>query len=221
MVDRVLVPRSAFASVTTTVGAGRGVVAMDCDGLGLAIVLVRRGQLPILMRQVRECFDIELPCGPRRAAAGDLAFAGIAPDGWLVTRQQHAATLASDLKEALGACASVSDQSDGYAVLRVTGPSVRESLAKILAIDLHPRVFRHGDVAITAAAHIGVTVSRLNDGAEGWPLFEIAVFRSLARSFWHALGESAAQSGLVLASECSRANEAVPNFRLTERQSLK
>ncbi len=43
---------------------------------------------------------------------------------------------------------------------------------------------------------MGVTLWRLEDAADGWPVFEFAVFRSLAGSFWHALSHSAAEFGL-------------------------
>jgi sarcosine oxidase subunit gamma len=70
-------------------------------------------------------------------------------------------------------------------------------LAKILPIDLHPRAFAPGDVASTTASHIGATLWRLEDSAEGLPVFEIAVFRSLAGSFWDTLTRSAAEFGFV------------------------
>jgi sarcosine oxidase gamma subunit len=51
-------------------------------------------------------------------------------------------------------------------------------------------------VASTVASHIGITLWRLDDAADATPVFEVAVFRSLAGSFWHALAQSAAEFGL-------------------------
>jgi methylglutamate dehydrogenase subunit D len=73
---------------------------------------------------------------------------------------------------------------------------VRDALAKIIPLDVHPAAFRPGDVASTVASHMGVTLWRLEDAAHGSPVFEFAVFRSLAGSFWHALSLSAAEFGL-------------------------
>jgi sarcosine oxidase subunit gamma len=92
--------------------------------------------------------------------------------------------------------AAIADQSDGQAVLRVSGQKVREALCKLVPIDLHPRAFGVGDVAVTVAAHIGVTLWRLPDELNGHAAFEIAVYRSLAGSFWAALSASAAEFGL-------------------------
>ena len=96
--------------------------------------------------------------------------------------------------------ASVSDQSSGYAILRLSGPMVRDTLAKILPIDLHERAFEPDRVASTTASHVGATLWRLADAVDGSPVFEIAVFRSLVGSFWHNLASSAAEFGLVFTS---------------------
>lgn len=196
--DDALLPRVPFAKPAVESGAGRGVVALDRDGLGLATVCVRQGRNAALAARVRERFGTELPRGPRRAAAGALAFAGIGPQTWLAMREEGGNAFAESLKEAIGDLASVSDQSDGYAVLRLTGPKLRETLAKMIPIDLHPRAFQPGDVVSTTASHIGATLWRLDDAA-GSPVIEIAVFRSLAADFWHALSDSAAEFGLVVA----------------------
>jgi methylglutamate dehydrogenase subunit D len=83
-------------------------------------------------------------------------------------------------------------------VLRVSGHKVRDALCKLVPVDLHPRTFRIGDVAVTVAAHIGATLWRLEDEQNGNSVFEIAVYRSLADSFWSALSESAAEFGFKL-----------------------
>jgi len=158
---------------------------------------VRKGRLAALSQRVCERFGIDLPHGPRRVEGDGVTFAGIGPEAWLATSEQHGNVFAAYLKEALGDAVSVCDQGSGYAILRMTGPKLRETLAKILPIDLHPRAFAPGDVASSIASHVGATLWRLQDAADGSPVFEIAVFRSLAGSFWHDLTASAAEFGLV------------------------
>jgi sarcosine oxidase subunit gamma len=75
--------------------------------------------------------------------------------------------------------ASVSEQSAGYAVLRLRGPGAAELLQKGAFIDLDPRVFAVGDAAVTVIAHIGVVLWKVDDA----PTFDVAVFRSLLGSF--------------------------------------
>ena len=192
-----MIPRAPFAGLPVKPTEGSGVIVRDRDGLGLATVLVKTAMNQALAHRVRECFRIELPHGPRRATAGDIALIGTGPGAWLATHEHAGNALAASLKETIGDLACVSDQSDGYAVLGLSGPKVRDTLMKLVPIDVHPRAFKIGDVAATVAARIGATLWRLEDGADGSPVFEIAVFRSLATSFWIALTQSAAEFGLV------------------------
>lgn len=197
MPDPILTPRSAFAGLAPQ-AAGPGVRATDRDGLGLAVVLARKGQSAALAARVTERFGLDLPQGPRRAAHGDIAFIGTGPDAWLVTREAAGNALAPALEAELLGLASVIDQTDGYAVLRLTGPKLRATLAKGVTLDLDPRVFRVGDAAVTVVSHIGVTLWRLDDAPDGAPVFEATVFRSLARDFWHWLSDSSGEFGLTL-----------------------
>lgn len=195
MVD-VLLPRSAFAGIAATIGDGAGMVATDRDGIGLATVLARNGEATAIAERVRQRFGIALPAGPQRVAGNMVAFAGTGPDAWLATSERDDG-LAAALAAALGDLASIADQSGGYAVIRLSGPKARDALAKGVTIDLHPRAFAPGAVAVTAAAHVGITLWRLADDADG-ATFEIVVARSLAGSFWHWLSASAAEFGLIV-----------------------
>ena len=161
------------------------------DSLGMTKVLARRGQAPALARQFQSHFGISLPNTPRRVVAGELAVVGLGPNTWLATWEQAGNEFAQALKPLVAGLASVSDQSDAYVVLRVTGPGVREILAKLIPIDLHPRVFAVGQVAESIAAHMGVLLWRLEDQAtDGTPVFELAVPRSLSVSFCQALAHT-------------------------------
>jgi heterotetrameric sarcosine oxidase gamma subunit len=202
MTDETLTAHSAFAGLAFSSAPYRGVRVAARDELAIATVLVRKGRLATLTQRIRERFGIELPHGPRRAAAGALAFAGIGPHAWLASSEEHGHGFARLLEEAVGDAASVADQTSGYAILRMSGPKLRETLAKVLPLDLHPRSFAPGDVASTIASHVGATLWRLAD-ADDAPVFEIAVFRSLAGSFWHTLTDSAAEFGFVREREIS------------------
>jgi heterotetrameric sarcosine oxidase gamma subunit len=195
-----LTPLSSFTSFPATAPAGRGVVVTDRDGVGIAVVLVRQGKTAALVQRMREHFGIDLPLGPRCARRPNIAISGIRPGGWLATCDQAGNAFAAHLRETVADLACVSDQSDGYALLRLTGPMVRDALTKLFPIDLHSRAFQPGDVAATLAAHIAITVWRMADASDGCSVFEIAVPRSFAGSFAHALRDSAAEFGLCVGS---------------------
>jgi heterotetrameric sarcosine oxidase gamma subunit len=194
-------PFSGFAVPPSSASPGSsagGVTATDCDGRGLATVALKKAQSAALIERVRERYGIDLPLGSSRRESRGIAFAGLGPETWLATRDNGADDFFAALARDIGALASVTDQSAGYAVLRLAGPKLRDTLAKLLPLDLHPRAFKPGDVVSTLTFHMGATLWRLEDNPDGTPVFEIAVFRSLASSFWHALSESAAEFGLVV-----------------------
>jgi sarcosine oxidase subunit gamma len=176
-----------------------GVIVEDRDGVGLATVIARSGQEAILSKRLQKRFNTELRPGAHRTLLGPIAFLGTAPNGWLAMQNDAANALAPTLEAVVGDAASICDQTDGYALIRVYGMRVRDALAKLMPIDLHPAAFRVDQVAGTISAHMSVTLWRVEDTAAG-PTFEIAMFRSLAGSFAAALLESALEYGITLAT---------------------
>ncbi len=199
MSDLALKPLSAFRGHLAFTGmseaSGAGVTLEVRDDLAMAIVIARKGRLAALAENVCQTYGIDLPAGPKRVAAGSLAFIGTGPGQFLAVEQGgDALTFASRLAGALGDAASISDQSASRAVLRVSGPRVRGVLAKGLAIDLHPSVFRPGDAALSSIALIGAHLWQLDER----PTYEISVFRSLAGSFAEFIWSSAAEYGVTI-----------------------
>ena len=187
----------AFAGLPAAVGSGRGVIATERDGLGVARIAARKAQAAGVLEVFRAQFGLEPPNAPRRASRGDVAIAGIGPGAWLATRDGAGNAFAQSLRSLLGECASVSDQSDAYVILRLTGPKVRETLAKVIPIDIHPRSFQVSDVAQTVCGYVGVTLWRLEDTAQGDPTFEIWAGRSYAVNLHQAISHGAAEFGFV------------------------
>ncbi|MGH8137754.1 MAG: sarcosine oxidase subunit gamma [Steroidobacteraceae bacterium] len=189
---------SPFTSSPFASAPGRGVIAAERRGLAIASVIARTGRIADLEQSVRRGFGIELPRGPRHAGVGEVAFVGLGVGSWLAVSGGDAG-FAAALHQAVADCAAISDQSGGYALLRLTGPKIRNTLAKLLPIDLHPRVFHVAAAASTLTSHMPVRLWRLEDAPGGSAVFEMAVARSFAASFWQALVESAAEFGLAVA----------------------
>lgn len=169
-----------------------GVTATEVRRVGLALVTARKGQRASLAEAVRATFGAELPDTPRRAAGRDNAFIWSGPDQWLAHVEPAPAAGMETVLAPLAGMAALVDQSHGRTLLRITGPRVRDALAKGFPIDLHPRAFKPGDTAVTSVAHIGVQIWQMDDA----PAYEIAVARGFAVSFWHWLEASAAEYGL-------------------------
>jgi sarcosine oxidase subunit gamma len=174
---------------------GPGVLLSERADLALAAVMVRKGAGEALARHVRAAFGLDLPTTPRRAARGTLAFVWAGPGHWLaVTAGGDGSSFEKLLRHDLSNLASISDQSDGCAVVRIAGARVRDALAKGVPVDLNPRAFAAGDAAVTTVGHIGVHLWQLDEA----PTYEFAVFRSYAAAFWRWLIDSAAEFGVAV-----------------------
>ena len=169
-----------------------GVLLSERADLALAAVMMRRGAGEALTRRVRAGFGLDLPTTSRRAAHGSLAFVWAGPGHWLaVTEGGDGSSFEKLLRHDLSNLASISDQSDAWAVVRIAGVRARDALAKGVPVDLNPRVFTAGDAAVTTVGHIGVHLWQLDEA----PTYEFAVFRSYAAAFWRWLIDSAAEFG--------------------------
>ena len=201
MVDR-LAASSAFGLVHRLGhhGAVRPARIAVCErtDLALASVIARRGAERELAAKVGDTFSLALPATPHRSEAGGVAFVWAGPGHWLATAEGESGhRFESRLRTTLAGLASVSDQSDGRAVLHIAGPRARDTLAKGLPVDLDPSVMQPGGALVSAIAHIGVHLWQL----DAMPTYECAVSRSYAQSFWHWLEASAAEYGLTVAPE--------------------
>lgn len=191
-----LIPRSGLERIAVPGRFGApgevGVTLALRTDLALATTMARKGYADALAQRVRAAFGLDLPMEPRRVAAGPIAFAWAGPGHWLASAEgAKGPAFETRLRHELAGLASVSDQSDGRIVVRVSGPRICDTLAKGVMIDLHPRAFGPGDAAVTSVAHIGVHLWQV-DAA---PTYDFAVPRSLAAAFWHWLVESAAEFG--------------------------
>lgn len=158
-------------------------------GYAIATMFARKDMEKALATRVEQRFGVKLSEGPNRTIASGIFCLGIGPGKWLAMREGAGTEWAASLAEETAGLASITDQSDGLAVLRVSGPKARDVLAKGVPIDLHPKAFGPADVASTQVAYMGVTLWQVDNA----PTFEVALFRSLAGSFAHWLIESAAE----------------------------
>lgn len=78
-----------------------------------------------------------------------------------------------------GAFAALTDQSDGWACLSLTGAGAVDVLARLVPLDLRGMV--PGACARSSLGHMAVILIKVADG------FEMLVFRSMARTAWHEL----------------------------------
>lgn len=157
------------------------------------------GLLPVLLPQVRLT---ELPfvpvtsvapfAGKEKAVAAALKKQGL---GWPAPGQSFRAGDAACLwtgrgqafligaePAGLSGLAALTDQSDGWARMRLEGAAAEAVLARLVPLDLRPAAFAEGAVARSALGHMMLVL--LRDGPQA---FQLMVFRSMAGSAVHEL----------------------------------
>ncbi|CAN5217998.1 hypothetical protein BH10PSE15_BH10PSE15_03510 [soil metagenome] len=157
----------------------------DRTGLGIATIMARKGTT---REALAAALGTPLPEGTRALRPDGVALIGTGPGMWVAISEAGSADFATELATRLAGLASVSDQSGGYAVCRLSGAGARTVLQRGAAIDLHPSVFAAGAAATTVISHIGVIVWQIDDA----PTYDLALFRSYTASFRHWLDEAVA-----------------------------
>ena len=150
-----------------------------CDAVSLAQVLVRRGSAAAVSAALRARFGIALPAPGRLVAAGldQLLWSG--PDRFLAVGEADGAGMTQELPALLAGLGYAVAVSDSRVVLQVEGDGVVAALNRVLPVDLHPRAFTPGSVALTTAGHVAVQIWRPGEAA----LFRLACGSSYAASF--------------------------------------
>ena len=190
-----LVHHGGFAGRSRRVGTGAGLRAVERAGLAAASVIARRGKADEAASALGRMAGAVVVDGPKRTFGGGLTLLGTGPGAWLVLADRP--MLVAELMAGLAGVAAVVDQSDGQAILDLSGPNLAEVLETGARLDLHPSRFATDDVAVTAIAHIGVTLWMEEDRAT----VTLAAPRSYAASLLHWLDASARPFGLALETD--------------------
>jgi sarcosine oxidase subunit gamma len=195
-----LQPRSLFAGLLKpgrhgAQGGAAGVSLSERSGLALFVISAGAGKGSEVAAKVLAVTGLDLPDAPKRVSKDGFALIGTAPGQWLgVVEGKAALALLAKLAAGLKGVASIIDQSDGKAVLRISGARAREVLAKGCSLDLHPRVFKPGSAGTTPVSLIDCVIWQVDDT----PTYDLAVPTSFAESFWSWLTSSAAGYGYTV-----------------------
>lgn len=178
-----------------------GVSLTERTGFSLVQVLARRGRWDDVAAAAKTAFGVDAPATPLAVARGETMLIWSGPGQFLVLEPGgYGSGAAARLTETFAGSASLSDQSDGRALIRIAGPRARDLLAKICSVDLHPSVFPVGTAAATSIDHTGVNLWRSADDAAG-AVFDLLVFSTFAGSLWHTILDHAAEYGVEAARQ--------------------
>ena len=177
------------------------VTVQELERFALATVIARKGMTAAASMQAQAACGAALPQQPKVAQGNEFAFVWSGPAQWLALGPPQAQPIESVLGAALGAHASIFDQSGSRRLLELRGARVRDVLAKGMSVDLHPRAFRTGDVAVTTASHLAVHLWQVADD----PVYRLLVVHTYFDSLWRWLASSAAEYGCEVLAPASYA----------------
>lgn len=154
-----------------------GLSIIEWRDAALAILVLRRGAAGAASQMLAAQVGLALPAAGRFTAHDGLTVLWSGPDRFLAVQERSAgAGLAVALDRVLRDLAHVVEASSSRRVFSLAGGAAADALARLLPIDLHPRAFPAGSVALTMAGHIDVAVWRDEAG------FRLACASSFAAS---------------------------------------
>ena len=120
-----------------------------------------------------------LPEGPQEKTNNGAAVYWLGPNDWLlVSPAPDTGDISDALREAAaGATCALTDVSDAWSIIDISGEDARARLAEGCSVDLDDNEFPVGRYVLTRLQHLPVIIHRL-DGA---PRFRILVDRSVAQ----------------------------------------
>jgi methylglutamate dehydrogenase subunit D len=186
-----------------------GVSLAELRDFELAQVMVRRGKWTEAAAASQAHFGVTPPDEPRVAFAPGVVLVWSGPDQFLALSKAGENTL-DMLKRPFEGIASLSDQSSGRVLVRVSGAETRAMLAKLSSVDLDDGAFPIGAAAATSIDHTGVNLWRGPDADEGAPAFLAMILSSYADSITHALLDASAEYGVELLASSFNPESAVP-----------
>ena len=182
-------------------GAQAGVTLREVRDIVLVQVMARRGKAAETAKAAKKLFGVEAPGTPRAATGKTATLIWSGPDQFTVIapRSDETSQLAA-MTQAFAGSASLSDQSDGRCLIRVSGPRGRDAIAKFSSLDLHDTAFPVGTAANTSVDHTAVNFWREANGADGHPVYNMLVFTSFSDSLWHTIVDSSLEYGVEASS---------------------
>ncbi|MEQ8333258.1 sarcosine oxidase subunit gamma family protein [Nisaea sp.] len=141
---------------------------------------------------VKKALGVELPAKPGTVASSKTArVLWTGPNEWMVYSDDTG--LAAALTKAVSNLhAAVTDVTEHYTLIRLSGRHARDVMIKGCAIDLHPREFGPGQCA---QSHLG-RITVLFDQTDETPSYDILVRASFAEYLWMYLEDAGLEFGV-------------------------
>jgi heterotetrameric sarcosine oxidase gamma subunit len=141
-------------------------MGLRCSALSLGVVELaafRQQREEVWTQAVRSGWS--LPAMGRVQVQVNRLALSVRPDRWLLLTTHNAKEEdAASWEKRLGGSAAVIDHSSGLAAFGLSGPSMRDVLARGCRVDLDPSAFPAGSAAATIVAQVPVVLGAVSSG---------------------------------------------------------
>jgi len=165
-----------------------GVTISEVTGRAIVSVATPMGGDNALSKAVSSAFKTTLPLigSSTTSAVANSRLLGMQQGLFFLLFDHAGPGAVNAVAERLKGRALLTDQSDSWVMIEVSGANARAAFERICPIDLHPAAFPAGKVARTSMEHLSAIIIR-----EETDTFLVMSPRSSAKSFLHALETSA------------------------------
>ena len=165
-----------------------GITLAEVTGMSLVSIAPPLGGETGLETALKNAYGAAMPQtgSSTLSTDGGVRFIGLQPGQIFVLFPHEGDEAIRVVAEKLGDSGYYTDQSDSWAMLRISGPKCIEALERICMLDLSPETFPVDTATRTLMEHLGVILIR-----ESATSFLLMSARSSAKSFLHAVETSA------------------------------
>ena len=180
MADLILEPAPFFGGYAESFGATR---LEEATGFALVSLAAPRGGEDALAAAVKSAWGCDLPAHGQSTKGAGVTLLTTTADQYFAMLAGGEDLASRMVADTLGGAAYVTDQTDNWAALRLSGPLAAPALERICPLDL--AAIPPGGVARTVMEHLGVIMVR-----EAEDRFLLMTISSAAGSFLHAVETS-------------------------------
>jgi len=175
----------------------KGAQCREDTGYAIASVTATKGDMKALSAAITSGFRVALPApgkavtigNGKRNSKSDMILSSARDQVFICCHLSPEAHLAQVTK-ACGHVASITDQSDAWARISLSGPACPMIMERLCSVDTRLAVFPPGSVARTQIEHMGVIIIRQTASAAMKHHFVLLTPRSSAHDLAHALAET-------------------------------
>lgn len=182
MPEHSLLPLCALGSAEPEVKTIGTLTIAENPALAMASLAARIGDVKKVRQSIVKMAKLELPGPGGMVRAGDWSAFWTGPEQWMVTAPLSThEDLAAIVKAAVGATASVSEQTDGWVRFEITGHDSSALFELLCNVDIHRMA--EGQAVRCQIEHLGCFLMCQTSGTA----YSLLTLRSAARSMSHAL----------------------------------